>query len=174
MVAYLVKMRPFKSELQQVIVVSDEFVLIFGVALLGALYFNQYEADPAYKICICIIGVVVLSFVKNLSVIILLAVRDTYRKFRTWVHKKVGTHEKKRLRLKREREQEREREQRKLEEEKLDQLSVSHAEVSTLNASFFPPSGSPVIQTDNLAKPEISISSPDMKFNQRLDMTKAK
>ena len=121
------KMRPFKSELQQVIVVSDEFVLIFGIALLFALYFKQYEADPAYKICLCIIGVVVLSFVKNLSVIIVLAVRSAYCKFRTWVHKKLGADEQRRLRLKREREQE----QKELEDKNLDQLDFSHDESLT-------------------------------------------
>ena len=50
MIWYLIKWRPFKSELQQVIVVSDEFTIIFGLLLLYFLYQNQDDIKTRARI----------------------------------------------------------------------------------------------------------------------------
>ena len=50
MIQYLIKWRPFKSELQQVIVVSDEFTIIFGLLLLYFLYQNQDDIKTRARI----------------------------------------------------------------------------------------------------------------------------
>lgn len=58
MIWYLIKYRPFSSELQQVIVVSDEFTIVFGTALLVALYYYQDDPVKSFNIGMAIIGVV--------------------------------------------------------------------------------------------------------------------
>ena len=50
MIQYLIKWRPFKSELQQVIVVSDEFTIIFGLLLLHFLHRNQGNIKSSAKL----------------------------------------------------------------------------------------------------------------------------
>lgn len=90
MISYLIKYRPFNSELQQVIVVSDEFTIVFGTALLVALYYCQGDPDKSYNIGMAILGVVAFSLLKNMSIIVYVNVRDSYRKLRTWVHKKLS------------------------------------------------------------------------------------
>ena len=50
MIHYLIKWRPFKSELQQVIVVSDEFTIIFGLLLLYFIYQNQGDTKTRARI----------------------------------------------------------------------------------------------------------------------------
>lgn len=102
MIVYLVKFRPFKLELQQVVVVSDEFVVIGGVALLYTLYHNQYDPEAAYQISVAIVGVILLSFMKNICIIIFLALRKNYIKIRSWVHKKYNVAELKKKRLQKE------------------------------------------------------------------------
>ena len=99
MIVYLVKFRPFKSELQQVVVVSDEFVVIGGVALLYVLYHYQYDPQAAYQISVAIISVILVSFVKNICIIMFLSIRKYYIKFKNWVHKKYNVPELKRQRL---------------------------------------------------------------------------
>ena len=89
MIAYLIKFRPFRSELQQIIIVSDEFTIIFGICLLYFLWKNQHNIVKSNRIGLGIITVIVLSMVKNMTVIIILSIRNVYTKFRTWVHKKL-------------------------------------------------------------------------------------
>jgi len=102
MIFYLVKFRPFKSEIQQVVVVSDEFVVVGGVALLYTLYHYQYDSTIAYQISVAIISVILLSFVKNICIIMFLAIKKNYIKLRTWIHTKYNVPELKRQRLIRE------------------------------------------------------------------------
>ena len=53
MIHYLIKWRPFKSELQQVIVVSDEFTIIFGLLLLYFLHRKQGDIKTSAKLGNC-------------------------------------------------------------------------------------------------------------------------
>ena len=116
MIVYLVKFRPFKSELQQVVVVSDEFVVIGGVALLYVLYHYQYDPQAAYQISVAIISVILVSFVKNICIIMFLSIRKYYIKFKNWVHKKYNVPELKRQRLIKELETFREKQRQQLSE----------------------------------------------------------
>ena len=90
MIAYLIKFRPFKSELQQVIAVSDEFILVIGIVLLYFLWQNQDNLEKSNKIGMGIIGIIVLSLIKNMGVIIFMSTISLYKKFRAWAHKKLG------------------------------------------------------------------------------------
>ena len=87
MISYLIKCRPFKSELQQVITVSDEFIIIFGVIILYFLWRNQHNVSRSNRFGFAIVGIVVFSLLKNLGVIIYLSITGMYVRFRTWVHK---------------------------------------------------------------------------------------
>ena len=86
----MIKFRPFKSELQQVIAVSDEFILVFTIILMYYLWKCQNNLKKSNKIGFGIIGVIVLSLLKNLGVILYITITHNYRKFRAWVHKKLG------------------------------------------------------------------------------------
>ena len=68
MIAYLIKFRPFKSELQQVIAVSDEFILVFSIILLYFLWRNQDNLEKSNKIGMGIISTIVISLIKNMGV----------------------------------------------------------------------------------------------------------
>ena len=96
MIAYMIKFRPFKSELQQVIAVSDEFVIVFGIILLYFLWRNQTDIGKSSRIGMGIIATVVISMIKNMGVIIYISITRSYKKFRKWVHKKLGVKEYKR------------------------------------------------------------------------------
>lgn len=110
MIWYLIKYRPFNSELQQVIVVSDEFTIVFGTALLVALYYYQEDPTKSYNIGMAIIGVVVCSLLKNISIILYIAIRNAYLKFRAWVHKKLNVPQRRKERLLKELKAERDKE----------------------------------------------------------------
>lgn len=86
----MIKFRPFKSELMQVVAASDEFVLVAGLVLLYFLYKNQYDLKKSNQIGLIIIGCIALSLFKNFGVIIFLSITNTYKNFRKWFHKKIG------------------------------------------------------------------------------------
>lgn len=93
MIAYMIRLRPFKSELQEVIAVTDEFTIIFGLILLYFLYLNQENLDTSQKLGMTIVGILVMSMIKNMSVIFYLSITGTYKKIRSWVHKKLKIEE---------------------------------------------------------------------------------
>ena len=96
MIAYMIKFRPFKSELQQVIAVSDEFVIVFGIILLYFLWRNQTNIGKSSRIGMGIIATIVLSMIKNMGVIIYISITQSYKNFREWLHIKLGVKERKR------------------------------------------------------------------------------
>ena len=100
MIAYMIKFRPFRSELQQVISVSDEFVIVFGIILLYFLWRNQHDVNTSSKIGMAIITVILISMIKNMGIISYISITNSYKKFRKWAHKKlmVKTHERKKRR----------------------------------------------------------------------------
>ena len=49
-IGYLIKFRPFKSELQQVIVVTDEFTIIVGVILLFFIMKHQTNMSKSQRV----------------------------------------------------------------------------------------------------------------------------
>jgi len=57
MIIYLIKTRPFKSEVQQVICVSDEFTIVFGLIALLQLYQRQEDSKLSFKFALVIIGI---------------------------------------------------------------------------------------------------------------------
>jgi hypothetical protein len=136
MVVYVIRFRPFKSELQQVICASDEFTIIFGMFILYFLYYKQEEPVMSKRLGMALIGIVALSIVKNLSVIITLAVRDSYLKFRNWFHKKTGHAVKKKIRLEKEAKQRAEKEKILKEEEDLLRNGITIDRAPELNPSI--------------------------------------
>ena len=98
-IRYLIKWRPFKSELQQVIVVSDEFTIIFGLILLYFIYRNQGNIKTRarlgnlysfnHKVGMGIVSVIWLSFIKNIGIIVYIFITKSYIKFRNWAHRKL-------------------------------------------------------------------------------------
>jgi hypothetical protein len=116
MIAYLIKFRPFKSELQQVICVSDEFTTIFGMCVLYAMYYQQGDPVTNKKLGMVMIGVICVSIIKNISIIAIITTKSTYIRIRSWMHKKFDHQERKKKRL----QQERKKKQQKEEEIKAD------------------------------------------------------
>ena len=86
---YLIKYRPFKSELQQVIVVTDEFTIIIGLIFLFFMFRHQDNIFKSLKITYMILGVICLSLIKNIGTIFYLTITSSYIKFRQWLHKKL-------------------------------------------------------------------------------------
>ena len=86
---YLIKYRPFKSELQQVIVVTDEFTIIIGLIFLFFMFRHQDSIFKSLKITYMILGVICLSLIKNIGTIFYLTITSSYIKFRQWLHKKL-------------------------------------------------------------------------------------
>ena len=90
MIGYMIRFRPFKSELQQVIAVSDEFILVFSIILIYFLWQNQDNLEKSNKIGMGIISTIVISLIKNMGVIIYVSMISMYRKFRAYMHKRLG------------------------------------------------------------------------------------
>ena len=91
--------RMFRSELQQVIGTSDEFVIIFGMIVLYLLYRNQHDPIVSSRVGMVIIGIILVSVFKNMSVIVYMGVTGTYKDIRDWIHRKTGHRKKKRARI---------------------------------------------------------------------------
>ena len=58
LIGYLIKYRPFKSELQQVIVVTDELTIIFELILLYFMWKHQNSLKNSLKVCYLILGLI--------------------------------------------------------------------------------------------------------------------
>jgi len=71
------------------------------------------------RLGIVLIGIIVVSVIKNLSIIVIISVRSFYIKFRTWVHKKINHKQGERERIIKERETERLKEEEKKFDEEL-------------------------------------------------------
>jgi hypothetical protein len=117
MIAYMIKFRPFKSELQEVIGVTDEFTIVFGLILIYFLYLNQDNIDTSKKLGFSIMGILVLSIFKNMSVIFYISITGSYKSFKNWVHKKLKIEQTKREKRRLERRKIREQKE-KVEEQK--------------------------------------------------------
>lgn len=113
MIAYMIKLRPFKSELQQVIGVTDEFTLIFGMILLYWLFKNQYNIQKSQQIGLIIVGVVVLSICKNMGVIFYITITNAYTKIKKMIQKKLKIKDK----MRRHRRLERRKQRKQIKEE---------------------------------------------------------
>ncbi|CAI2381883.1 unnamed protein product [Moneuplotes crassus] len=102
LIGYLIRIRPFKSELQQVICVSDEFTIVFGVIVLYNMYRNQANVGTNKKLAFLLIGVILASLLKNLTTIIYISIKNGYLKCRNSIRKRIKHDEKKKKRLKKE------------------------------------------------------------------------
>ena len=105
MIAYIIRLRPFSSELQQVIWASDEFTIFFGMIIMFLMYRSADDVELRKRYGLILIAIIILSIIKNMSIIIIIAVRNNYIKLRTWVHKKINHDEMKCLRLAKEHEE---------------------------------------------------------------------
>ncbi len=70
MVAYLMKVRPFKSELSNTSSVVDEILIILATGFFMVYYFYPFLPDAEYKMVgWVIIGLVLLSVIKNFGIV---------------------------------------------------------------------------------------------------------
>ena len=108
MIIYLVRLRPFKSEQQQLIWVSDEFTIIFGLIALIQLFRKQDDSQLSFQLSLVIIGIffylnyslgiIAGSLFKNLSVIWYNIITDIYLKTRKVVRKRTNYYKLQKLR----------------------------------------------------------------------------
>ena len=89
MIWYLIKFKPFKSELQQVINTGDEFIIVFGLILLYLLYRRQSDIEYWVKISWMIIAVVAFSLFKSVLIIVSIIIKTCYKKLKYWIRKKL-------------------------------------------------------------------------------------
>ena len=149
MIGYMIKFRPFKSELQQVIAVSDEFILVIGIVLLYFLWRNQDNLQKSNKIGMGIISIIVLSIIKNMGVIICISIISLYRKFRAWVHKKLGMEK----HLRRQRRLERKKRREKIKQEQNEKELINKIFIGRLRPEQIMAPGLPSI-INNMRKVE--------------------
>ena len=134
MTMYVIKVRPFKLELQQVIVASDEFTIIFGMVLLYSMYYYQNEPKINLKLGAGIIAIVAVSLIKNILVIVGLTIKRSYISLRTWFHTKYNI-KKQRRRLRREARERAEKERKEKEDQDLLEYGPRMRELSSNNPS---------------------------------------
>lgn len=81
--------KPFKEELQQLVVCSDEFTIIFGMILLFCMYIFNDDEYKKTMLSYGIIGVIAASLAKNVVIIVYLNVTKSYKKLRSLIHRKL-------------------------------------------------------------------------------------
>ena len=89
------------------------------MVLLYFLYYNQTDPVKSFRLGMGIITIVVISLIKNISVIFVITIRNSYIKFRTWVHKKINHKTRRRRRLREEAQKLAEKERKEKEENDL-------------------------------------------------------
>ena len=89
------------------------------MVLLYFLYYNQTDPVKSLRLGMGIIAIVLLSLIKNISVIFVITIKDAYIKFRTWFHKKINHKERRRRRLREEAKKRAEEERKKKEDRDL-------------------------------------------------------
>ena len=101
MIYYLIWHRPFRSELQEIIVVSDEITVIVEIIFLFLLFKDQHDIEKSARIGIVYLfsnllrigmviwAVILWSLVKNFTIIIYLSVTKSYIRLRNWFHGKI-------------------------------------------------------------------------------------
>ena len=89
------------------------------MVLLYFLYYNQTDPVKSLRLGMGIIAIVLLSLIKNISVIFVITIKDAYIKFRTWFHKKINHKGRRRRRLREEAKKRTEEEQKKKEDRDL-------------------------------------------------------
>lgn len=87
MIGYMVKLRPFKSELMQVLAVCDEMILLFCILMLHVMYKYQYNNNSNQWISFVIIASIIISLLKNLIAILWINTTQMYSKLRQKIHK---------------------------------------------------------------------------------------
>ena len=89
------------------------------MVLLYFLYYNQTDPVKSLRLGMGIIAIVLLSLIKNISVIFVITIKDAYIKFRTWFHKKINHKGRRRRRLREEAKKRTEAERKKKEDSDL-------------------------------------------------------
>ena len=129
MISFMIKQKPFMSQLQQVIAVSDEFTIIFGVLLLYWMYTSNGDLSKMNMIAFAIIGTVVLSLIKNMTIIVYKSITQSYSRFREWWFKKFKV---RRLRRKRINKEKVEKEKQEKEKEELSKILAKESKLKDL------------------------------------------
>ena len=83
-------MKPFRKELQQVMVTADEFFVIFELIFLTVLYFRSDSISDAKMIAICIMVIIVFSLIKSVFVMLLIIILKIYFKIKYWIRRKLN------------------------------------------------------------------------------------
>jgi len=86
---YLIRFRPFKNELLQILNASDEISIVFCIIGIYFLYFYNSNTNVSFNLSMIIVGLILANTVKNLFVIWYVITLDLYKKLKLWVHKKV-------------------------------------------------------------------------------------
>ena len=73
-----------------------------NLIVLYILYYKQQNPVASYRLGLALIGVIAMSIFKNMSVILFISIKNSYIKFRTWLHKKINHTERRKQRLKEE------------------------------------------------------------------------
>ena len=129
MISFMIKQKPFMSQLQQVIAVSDEFTIIFGVLLLYWMYTSNGDLSKMNMIAFAIIGIVVLSLFKNMTIIVYISITQSYSRFREWWFKKFKVRGLRRQRINKEKV---EKEKEEKEKEELSKILVKESKLKDL------------------------------------------
>ena len=88
--AYLINLRPYKSELQQVICTTDEFLIIFGIVVLYFLYYFQNDLKKVNIIGWIIFSLVLFTLYKSVMVVIYTVIIKFYQRFKRWLRVKLN------------------------------------------------------------------------------------
>ena len=160
MISFMIKQKPFMSQLQQVIAVSDEFTIIFGVLLLYWMYTSNGDLSKMNMIAFAIIGTVVLSLFKNMTIIVYKSITQSYSRFREWWFKKFKV---RRLRRQRINKEKAEKEKQEKEKEELSKILAKESKLKDLvtNLQSLQPGNSIKVTLDmpnSTSKPDGSTS----------------
>ena len=105
-ISYLIAFKPFKEDLMNIIVCTDEFTIIVGLVIIYLMYINESDSGMMLNLSYSIFGILIISIIKNISIALYNSCTRLYRKLRRKVHKKIKYKQMKRERIMKE-EQER-------------------------------------------------------------------
>lgn len=69
---------------------------------LYMMWRNNDNQEATFKIGLVLVAIILISLFKNMGIIIYQMITNSYGKFKNWIHKKTGHHQKKKLRLRKE------------------------------------------------------------------------
>ena len=88
-ISYLIAFKPFKEDLMNIIVCTDEFTIIVGLVIIYLMYINESDNGMMLNLSYSIFGILIISIIKNISIALYNSCTRLYRKLRRKVHKKI-------------------------------------------------------------------------------------